>query len=648
MTDPAESLDAIALRHGTAKASHVHGFTRLYEQFFAPRRGEPLTLLEIGVGDGASLRTWREYFANARAVYGLDVDPACPARVAGPGIEVVVGDQNDRDLLDALGRRAGGFDVVIDDGSHTWQAQVTAFEALWPHVRPEGLYVVEDLHTSYWPAYAAGPVRAVDYFKQLVDIVNLHGRSGYGLLANDDAAADLDLGLYERTVESVSFFKSIVFIRRRPRERVRPASWRALPGRLDPAEVYRAAADTARDGDHFVEVGARGGKSTAFLAVAAHNAGARVRLDVIDPWAADGSLDRFVGHLRRAGVLDEVNPVRVPQGEAAALYPDGGLDFVFLDPPTAPAASEGARRWLPKVKPGKVLAGRGWDDPAVRQALCDALGDGVSGRGPGWVCVRPAPAAGARRVYDAFVFFNELELLEVRLHELADVVDRFVLVESPLTYSGKPKPLHFDLSRGRFAPFLERIAHVVVEDVPRPATPFEREAHQRDAIARGLKDCHPDDLVLVSDVDEIPRAGAVRAGGPGVRVLAQRLAYYFLDTACPEPWCGTRLLSYADFLRRGGAQAVRHTPGEVVPDAGWHFSFMGGAERIREKLGAYAHVELASFADAGHVRDRLRDLGDLFNRGIRWAPVSPDTLPAHVLHNRDRFAGWFYQGEGRP
>src|SRR6185312_15373656 len=109
-------------------------------------------------------------------------------------------------------------------------------------------------------------------------------------------------------------------------------------------------------------------------------------------------------------------------------------------------------------------------------------------------------------IYDCFMFFNELELLELRLHELSGVVDKFVLVETTVTFTNKPKSLIFQENLSRFKKFQDKIIHIVVDDMPKSSNPWTLEKFQRDAIRRGLNDCRPDDVVLVSDVDEIPRA----------------------------------------------------------------------------------------------------------------------------------------------
>ena len=107
-------------------------------------------------------------------------------------------------------------------------------------------------------------------------------------------------------------------------------------------------------------------------------------------------------------------------------------------------------------------------------------------------------------VYDCFQFFNELDILKLRLHVLSDVVDRFVISESTVTFSGDPKPLFYEENKEQFREFEDRIIHVVVDDTPMECDAYARDHHQKCAVARGLKDAKDDDIVIFSDVDEIP------------------------------------------------------------------------------------------------------------------------------------------------
>ena len=137
-------------------------------------------------------------------------------------------------------------------------------------------------------------------------------------------------------------------------------------------------------------------------------------------------------------------------------------------------------------------------------------------------------------LYDAFLFYNEMRLLEIRLNELKNVVDRFVIVESNITFQGKPKPLYFWDNRDRFSAFQDRIIHVPVVDMPATDDPWQREYYQRNCIARGLTDCSSDDVIMISDADEIPKADVVAQISdkkyPGIQAI--RVCRDGLNTGC--------------------------------------------------------------------------------------------------------------------
>jgi hypothetical protein len=207
------TLDTLALRHGVDKSSHVHDYVRAYERHLGGWRHAPLALLEIGIGDGASLRMWRDYFPFAK-IYGLDVKEC---RVAGEGIRTFQGHQADDNVLERMLGVTDRLAVIIDDGSHLWADQIASFKKLFPHLTGEGYYVIEDLHTSYWDAYKSGDQPTLSFLRNLVDDLNLHGRSGYGKLWNDPEYHSLRLGLnvYERMIESITFYKSIAFVQKK-------------------------------------------------------------------------------------------------------------------------------------------------------------------------------------------------------------------------------------------------------------------------------------------------------------------------------------------------------------------------------------------------------------------------------------------------
>lgn len=137
-------LNDLALKYGTDKNMGHHGFTQYYERHFEHLRNEEINLLEIGVKDGASLRMWRDYFYKGQ-IAGLDIDPACK-KYKDDRIHIWIGSQQNIELLKLMG---GPNDIIIDDGSHKWKDQIETFETLFPLMNKGGIYVIEDLHTSF-------------------------------------------------------------------------------------------------------------------------------------------------------------------------------------------------------------------------------------------------------------------------------------------------------------------------------------------------------------------------------------------------------------------------------------------------------------------------------------------------------------------
>ncbi|MFI9379841.1 class I SAM-dependent methyltransferase [Kutzneria sp. NPDC052558] len=192
ITAPTPGLAELATRFGSDKWGFLHWYTPHYHRHFQAMRFEPVRVLEIGIGGydderagGGSLAMWQEYFPRG-LVYGLDI---FPKEIAGPRIRTVVGDQGDAAGLAAFAAEHGPFDIVIDDGSHRNEHVRTSFEALFPHVRPGGYYVIEDLQTSYWPEFGGqrppgSSATTMGLLKELLD--GIHRRE-YDTV-DDDAA----------------------------------------------------------------------------------------------------------------------------------------------------------------------------------------------------------------------------------------------------------------------------------------------------------------------------------------------------------------------------------------------------------------------------------------------------------------------------
>jgi hypothetical protein len=171
------NLTRLGRWYGSNKASEKQLYTPYYEAHIGALRRRPLRLLEIGVGGygagpqsgGASLRMWRTWMPRAQVV-GIDITPR---DFDEPRIATETGDQADVSFLADLSLRRGPFDIVIDDGSHRSADIITSFHTLWPLLRPDGFYVIEDLSTSYMAEYGGGPPgtsgTSVEMIKELVD-----------------------------------------------------------------------------------------------------------------------------------------------------------------------------------------------------------------------------------------------------------------------------------------------------------------------------------------------------------------------------------------------------------------------------------------------------------------------------------------------
>ncbi len=145
-----------------------------YEDHLARYVNRPLTFLEIGVGDGGSLQIWKRYFGPHARIVGIDVNPHCAA-FEEDQVAIRIGDQSDPKFLDKVLEEFGTPDVVIDDGSHMMHHVVATFAMLYHHTAPDGIYIVEDLHTAYWPEYGGGLKQTgtfIELCKHLLDELN--------------------------------------------------------------------------------------------------------------------------------------------------------------------------------------------------------------------------------------------------------------------------------------------------------------------------------------------------------------------------------------------------------------------------------------------------------------------------------------------
>lgn len=233
------------------------------------------------------------------------------------------------------------------------------------------------------------------------------------------------------------------------------------------------------------------------------------------------------------------------------------------------------------------------------------------------------------KIYDCFTYFNEAELLRVRLEELDEIVDHFVVVEASETFTGQPKPYYFDDLPDWISRWSDRIIRVKVAFPKNITSAWDREHYQRNAILRGLVDADPKDLVIISDADEIPRASAIEDIKCMFMPVRLGVRQYFWDFQWQVPdHCnqGARpVVCFKKDVSFKGAQWLRACDGlTTIPEAGWHFSFFGEPERIKKKIESFAHTEYDQdeYKDAAAVLNRMKNGIDPFDRfPLKWSVI---------------------------
>lgn len=246
-------------------------------------------------------------------------------------------------------------------------------------------------------------------------------------------------------------------------------------------------------------------------------------------------------------------------------------------------------------------------------------------------------------IYDCFTFFDELMLLEIRLKELSPVVDKFVLVEATHTHSGKPKKLYYDEVKDNetFAPFKDKIIHIVY-DKPMVPDRFANDRNQRNQIATGLADAKPDDIILVTDLDEIINHQTVQLikQYPEPGRLVMKLFYYYFNCQANQEWSWAASCRFKDFP---GADELRMTGvakfTRVYVNAGWHFSYLVSPDKIPNKLEAFAHAEFDTdyYKDTERLKKCVEANGDIFERPGMKFTIEPLDAPQCVMDNTEKY-----------
>jgi hypothetical protein len=248
-------------------------------------------------------------------------------------------------------------------------------------------------------------------------------------------------------------------------------------------------------------------------------------------------------------------------------------------------------------------------------------------------------------IVDGFIFYNETDILRMRLEELYPVVDKFVIVQAHKTFRGQDKPLYLSFDDEWLAPYRDKLVLCTIDFPDHLTDPWGRETYQRNFIWDAMQDwVEPSDIIIISDVDEIPRRSIVEWFAKNKDYLPVQLHmpmyYYGLNVRIGD-W-------YLPKIIRAGSvtspQQLRHTQYETIPDAGWHFSYMGDAEFIRNKIKSFSHYELDTPEIHAGIEQAMAEVRDPFGRDIYNYRVEQidDTWPEAVNNNPDYWSKYVW------
>ena len=277
------------------------------------------------------------------------------------------------------------------------------------------------------------------------------------------------------------------------------------------------------------------------------------------------------------------------------------------------------------------------------------------------------------KVFDSFIFFNELELLEMRLNILGDVVDKFVLTESPYTVSGNEKPLYYEENKDKFAKWHDKIVHNITEEIPNDfshmmekskfhigyseldpyGTPFinlpirfQRAVFNRNNSCFGIEKAGAEDgdLVMTSDADEIINPLVLQDLSwfdPNKHYTTLCNAYYYkLNFLYQDDWMGTRLCTWKHLKGTTIDQHRQdHANAHKIADGGWHFSFLGNAENFKLKLASYEHTENNIASNTDNAEEKIEQGLDPIGRGMTYRAVPIDeSYPEYIQNNQEKYS----------
>ena len=261
------------------------------------------------------------------------------------------------------------------------------------------------------------------------------------------------------------------------------------------------------------------------------------------------------------------------------------------------------------------------------------------------------------------MYFDEDLVLDIRLNTLYDEVDEFIIAEATKNHAGEPKKLNFKIEN--FPKFKDKIKYLIVEDLPSDVKFFKKGWHsnhlrdqfQRNALERGYRECLDEDIIMISDIDEIPNPKKIKEFK-----VENKYACFLqknfqskinLLNVSDGAWAGTKIcqkkfLKSPQWLRnlkikKKPIWRIFNKKIQIIENGGWHFSFLKNPESIKNKITSYSHQEYNTkkFTDLDHIKDKISKGEDLFDRNIKYQKIKIDeTFPEYIIKNKDKFKNW--------
>jgi len=268
------------------------------------------------------------------------------------------------------------------------------------------------------------------------------------------------------------------------------------------------------------------------------------------------------------------------------------------------------------------------------------------------------------KLCDCFMYFDEDLVLDLRLNILNNYVDKFVIAEATKDHTGKDKKLNFNINN--FSKFKSKISYIIVEDMPTNLKFYKknwpvhhlRDQHQRNALARGYEDSNDEDLIMISDIDEIPDPNKIK-----IFDVKNKYACFIqknfqskinLLNISDKNWMGTKIIKKKyikspQWLRNIKTakpsfwKFYKPRQPQLIYDGGWHFSFLKNPKGISKKIQSYSHSEYnkSIYTDEKKIAERINNRIDIFDRNFKYEKIDiDDTFPKYILENINKYKDW--------